>query len=388
MSIVLFLGAGPAITDSVAFQDKYNIFSQYYTGDIITPVAGESYMNMKQAGAFKIHPFVYYYGNSLIRNVYNVLHTMIKAIYIYYRERKYEIVISPNPLTTGLMALLISKLTGAKCIIEVNGNFESAFKFGTKGEIEPGLGDQIKDWISKIMIVFVIKRTDMVKLVYKKQLKQLHIRGEIKINSFPNFVPIKRFIESPKTDNKYLLLLGYPWYLKGVDVLIKAFIKISPEFPTYRLKVVGWCPEGREFFEDLAKENPNIELCDPVYYEEVIPLMVGCSIYVLASRTDSSPRVLREAMASKKPIIAANIDGVPDLIKDGFNGLLFEKDNAEDLADKIRLVLTDEQMARTLAENGFKYVQDNLSEKCYIENYKKMIDLTLDPICYVESSKE
>ena len=219
----------------------------------------------------------------------------------------------------------------------------------------------------------------MVKLVYAKQLSPLKIEEKkVRIMSFPNIVPIKYFLEKEKKDGKYILLLGFPWYLKGVDILIKAFKEISKEFPDYRLKIVGWCPEGKEYFENLAKHNTQIDLCNPVYYEGVIKLMTECSLYILASRTDSSPRVLREAMASKKPIIAANIDGVPDLIKDGFNGLLFEKENVGDLADKIRLLLSDKFLAKRLAQNGYEYVQEHLSEKQYITQYNKMIDKVLN----------
>ena len=216
----------------------------------------------------------------------------------------------------------------------------------------------------------------MVKLVYNGQLKPLKFPKEHKIKtiSFPNFVPIKFFLESEKTEGKYILLMGYPWYLKGVDVLIKAFNIISDEFPDYSLKIVGWIPEGKEYFINLSKGNPKIELLDPVFYDKVVTYMTNCSLYVLASRTDSSPRVLREAMASKKPIIASNIDGVPDLIKDGYNGLLFKSEDHEDLADKIRRILNDKPFADSLAENGFIHVQKYLSEECYISHYKAMID--------------
>lgn len=373
---LLFLGFGPAITQSLAFKEKYVQFSDCYEGDIITPIDKNETCKSSSVGDFIIHPFYYYSGSSLIRNIYYLCLTIFFALKIYLSGRKYEIVISPNPLLSGITALLISKLTASKCIIEVNGNFESAFKFGDKGESKPGIGERIKERVSKIMIAFTLKHADMVKLVYSDQLKSLGTGKErnIRTTSFPNFVPISRFMEGESIDKGYVLLLGYPWFLKGVDILIKAFKKISPEFPGLKLKVVGWCPEGRDLFEDLARENPNIELCDPVYYEDVIPLMKGCSLYVLASRTDSSPRVLREAMASGKPIVASNIDGVPDLVIDGFNGLLFEKENVDDLAEKMNSILTDKRFGRELAENGLAFVRENLSEQIYIENYTAMIE--------------
>lgn len=376
---ILFLGSGPAFPDSIGFALKYQHLSKMFSGVIITPVdKSRSNMRMK-IGNFELYGYPYFHGNSVFRNLYSFFYSVYYSLKAHYFNKKIDVIVSPNPLMTGLTALFISKLIGAKTIIEVNGNFETAFKFGRMGTAKPRLIELVKDKISKHIISYILKRASMVKLVYKNQLKPLNIKAEEKIKktSFPNFVPINEFIESDKNDAKYILLMGYPWYLKGVDLLIKAFNRLTDEFPEYRLKVVGWCPEGREYFEELAKGNSRIDLCDPVFYEGVIPLMTGCSLYVLASRTDSSPRVLREAMASRKPIIAADIDGVPDLIRDGYNGLLFRKEDVDDLAEKIRKILSDPVLADNLARNGYAYVQEKLSEKRYVDNYKSMMDLIL-----------
>ena len=372
---VLFIWPGPCFTNTITSTEyKLALFSKYFTGAIIG-FANPKYMHMKAIGEFDFYPCKYFW-NSMLRTLYS-FYAIIKALQLYYIHKlRYDVIISPNPLLTGLQAIIIGKLTNAKVIVEINGNFETAFKFGAMGEVKPGLLDIIKDKISRNLIHFVVLKADMVKLVYSGQLKPLKLRKIDKIRpvSFPNFVPIKYFLEKEKADGKYILLMGYPWYLKGVDVLIKAFNRISNDFPDYTLKIVGWIPEGKEYYENLANNNHKIELLDPVYYDEVVTYMTNCSLYVLASRTDSSPRVLREAMASKKPIIASNIDGIPELIKDGYNGLLFEKVNVDDLAQKIRMVLNNKTLAATLAENGYSYVQKYLSEACYMQNYKKMID--------------
>ena len=277
---------------------------------------------------------------------------------------------------TGLCALLIAKLTGAKTIIEVQGNFKKAFNYGAQGTVEPKLMGKIKLFLADNIVPFVLKKADAVKLEYSTQLNSYGIMREANINSyfFPNMVDIDSFLNEVKQNIKYILLVGFPWYLKGVDILIKAFNKVYKDYPNYKLKIVGWCPEGRDYFERLSKDNPNIELCKPVPHKEIITIMNACSLYVLASRTDASPRVLREAMASKKPIIASNVDGVPELIKDGFNGLLFESENINDLAEKISLLLSDNKYAQQLATNGYRHVQEKFSEKIYINNYKHIID--------------
>ena len=374
---ILFLGGGPAFPESIPFKEKYKNFSPRFCGNVLTPVAGAKNLISLQIGEFSVIGFPYITKNAVIRNVYTFWMFILHGIKLF-RSSGFDVIVSPNPLISGVAGLLLRRLTRTKLIIEVNGNFESAFKFSRLGEPRIGIPEQIKGNVAERMIKGVLKRADMVKLVHSKQLVSLGIeKDQVKITVFPNFVPIERFIEASKRDEKYILLLGFPWYLKGVDILIKAFKAISDQFPEYSLKIVGWCPSGREYFESLAGGDPKIELCDAVEYERVIELMSGCSLYVLASRTDSSPRVLREAMASKKPIIASNIDGVPELIVDGYNGLLFEKENIADLSQKIALLLKDQALANRLAENGFKYVQEKLSEEVYLANYASMIENVL-----------
>ena len=84
-----------------------------------------------------------------------------------------------------------------------------------------------------------------------------------------------------------------------------------------------------------------------------------------------------EGFALKKAIIASNVDGIPSLIEDGFNGLLFESEDVKDLENKLRRVLSDKNFAADLAENGYKHVYEKLSVDRYIENYKDMIEKTI-----------
>ncbi len=379
---ILFLGSGPYSLNRRLKNDKLSYFSETFIYDFITPV------NLKTKKITKLkptiiedgcnlYPFVYR-NHTITRSIFGFYHYLTFALKIYFLEKKkFDVVISGNPLLSGFLAILISNLTKSKSIIEVNGNFESAFKYGSLGEKKAGFVGNCKDKISKYIIKFTLKRADMVKLVSSNQLNSLFsgvIDNNIKTVNFPNFVQIDYFLDEKQNDLKYILLLGFPWYLKGVDILIKAFVLVSEYFPDYKLKIVGWCPKGKEYFEALADGNNRIELCDAVPYKEVIPLMANCSIYVLASRTDSSPRVLREAMASRKPIIASNIDGVPDLIENGYNGLLFESENIEDLAGKIKLLLSNKDLANKLSNNGLKFVKENLSADCYMKKYISLID--------------
>ncbi len=371
---LLFVGCGPLRPVSQPLETvKYEYFSRYFSGDIITPVSHQKHTVLQSIGGFGYHPFLAA-GNTVTRNLRSIYIYLRKAVDLYRKNGKYDVVIAPNPLLTGMVSLMIGKMIGARVIIEVNGNFESAFKYGMKGEAAPSRVERLKEMFSRVTIPFVLKRADMVKLLSDNQLDAFHLSlDKSKISTFSDFVPVQKFMESPRGDGKYVLLVGYPWYLKGVDILIRAFNMISDEFPEYGLKVVGWCPEGRDYYERLAQGNKRVQLCDPVYYHDIIPIMANCSLYVLASRTEAMGRVLIEAMACRKPIIASNVGGVYSIIKDGYNGLFFENENVHDLAEKMRRLLSCPDDADRLAGNGYQYVQENLTEDCYLNNYRNAI---------------
>ena len=232
---------------------------------------------------------------------------LVRVIYAHYFRNRYDAIIAPEPLVAGVLALLMGRLTGARVVVEVNGQFESAFKYEVA---KPSLKDRLKEKYAKTMAPAVLSRADAVKLLYPGQVVDLvGDRPLPHSHCFANFVSTSQFREG-RGASKYILFLGYPWYLKGVDVLIQAFQRVSPDFPEYSLKVVGWCTD-KTLFETLAAGNPRIDLCDPVAYPEVIRLMAECSMFVLPSRTEGIARVLSEAMASRKPIIASNIGGIP-----------------------------------------------------------------------------
>jgi glycosyltransferase involved in cell wall biosynthesis len=273
-----------------------------------------------------------------------------------------------------VLAFIISKLTGAKFIVEVIGNHAKSFKFASD---EVGFAERIKYYLTMCVTPFILNQSHGVKLLYQDQVKSFKGLNHLeKYVWFHDFVPIGLF-KGKRGRSKYILFVGGPWFLKGVDILIKAFKKVSDEFPDYRLKIIGWSPD-RAYFNQLAEGYSKIELCGPARYEEVIKLMAECSLFILPSRTEAMGCVLLEAMASRKPIIASNIDGIPTYIKNGYNGLLFEPENIDDLAGRMRMFLQDENYANQMAENGYTYVHEFLSEKHYLSNFTRMIDKVIE----------
>lgn len=376
---VLWVCSGPAMLDDSDsnFLKKYRVLSKYFYGDIITPVMDKKFLNIKNAGDFIINSFHYYFGNGIIKNVVHFFYVFRSMMRVLGRGgQKIDIIVAPDPLFSGLLALILNLFIKAKVIIEINGCFESAFDYETVGQSS---ATRWKKIVIRHFIRFTTQRSDLVKLLFPAQIDSIFKNKKRNFSTavFHDYVPVSEITEHPVSDSKYILLMGFPWYLKGVDLLINAFKTIAAKHSEYTLKIVGYCPTGREYFEKLAYGHDKIELHHAVGKSEALKLISECSLFVLASRTEAMGRVLLESMACRKPVIGSNIDGIPIVIKDNYNGLLFKSGDEKDLAEKLDRILSDAELRKRLAENGYTHVTTVLSDDRYIENYKEMVQSLL-----------
>ena len=76
-------------------------------------------------------------------------------------------------------------------------------------------------------------------------------------------------------------------------------------------------------------------------------------------------------------IIGSAVDGIPFYVRDGVTGLLFEKENVDELADRLRQLLGDPPRARSLGEQGHQLVHELYSEDQFVEQYRQLIERVL-----------
>ena len=163
-------------------------------------------------------------------------------------------------------------------------------------------------------------------------------------------------------DNEIILFLGGLNPHKGPDVLLKAIPKIIKVIPSATFVFVG-CGIMREELEKLSKKlgvEKNVRFAGFVE-EDTKPL------YYRAADVFCLPSVMKheifgivnlEAMACGVPIVASKIGGVPDVVKDGENGLLVLPRDSDAFADAIIYLLESEDVRKTMGENGQKKVED------------------------------
>jgi glycosyltransferase involved in cell wall biosynthesis len=219
---------------------------------------------------------------------------------------------------------------------------------------------------------FVLKHADGIKLLFKKQIQSFHkvIQGKV-IHVFPNYISVENFRNIG--DDKEVLFVGFPFKLKGLDILIEAFKKIAPKYPEWKLKILGWYPDHTELNKAI-EGHTQIYHHPPVRHNEMPSHIGSCAIFVLPSRSEAMGRVLVEAMAAGKPRIGSRIDGIPTVINDGVDGLLFEPENVDDLAEKLDRLMCNPELRQRLGRAGELRAQKDFTKEIYFRNMTSFLE--------------
>lgn len=192
---------------------------------------------------------------------------------------------------------------------------------------------------------------------------------EDKIEYIPNFINID-VDYSLSFDGDYILYSGKLIEVKGLFTLLKAVKEIKK----YQLYIAG-DGELRSNLEDYVKMNnlSNVKFLGHLGPEEMCKILKEASFVVLPSECyENAPLAVLEAFAYGKPVIGANIGGIPEMVIDGQTGLLFESGNYEDLKDKINYLLNNPSKIVEMGKNAQKKVKEEYNEELH---YKRLMDV-------------
>jgi glycosyltransferase involved in cell wall biosynthesis len=141
---------------------------------------------------------------------------------------------------------------------------------------------------------------------------------------------------------------------KRLDLLMKAFARVQTLCPGMKLLLVGSGPLQSEI-EKLRTELGLTDVCHMApTQEDVATWMRSIDIFVQASDSESFPNALLEAMACGCCIVASRVGGIPELVTDKEDGLLFAPGNVDDLVEKLTCVIQKEDLRSTLAAKAVK----------------------------------
>ncbi len=180
----------------------------------------------------------------------------------------------------------------------------------------------------------------------------------VPLGVFPEEYKPAPFRESPRPFE--VNCVGRLMRFKAQNILLESLHRLRQQGRDVRLHLVGDGPDR----EALERRIADLGLGDAVVFEgwknqaEVSELNRKADAFALASFTEGVPVVLMEAMAVRVPCVATRITGIPELIRDGIDGLLVTSSSAQEMADAIARLMDDTELRRRLAEAGQRRVQD------------------------------
>lgn len=177
-----------------------------------------------------------------------------------------------------------------------------------------------------------------------------------------NPVPDKFFEVKNREVSNNLLFVGLIVPRKNILTLLNALTIVKKIHPKIKLLVAGKIRD-HSYFKKLEeyivqnKLNKNVNFMGHLDEETLLDKYSTSSMLILPSIQETAPMVIEQAMAAGRPVIASNICGIPHLVRDGETGFLINPNDYDTLAQKIILLLNDEELRHQMGREAKKEAQ-------------------------------
>lgn len=303
-----------------------------------------------------------YYENSmaLYSRAVKILSEVKKTIRQNIAE--WDIIGAVVPNIVGLLFLIEAKRQSKHSFAYVRGNhlktvrFE--FKRGKKWLLLPFAValDAATKWFVKDRLTFVVGKELHHKFRSQGcQVKQIVVSLVSKndVRCTPGLV------RRPCAGNTIRIVhVGRLSAERGVCFLIEALAILNDEgIRRYVLTIIGSGPEEvalRELVRSLDLEG-SVRFAGYISYgPEMIAALDESDLFVLPSLTEGVPKVLIEAMANGLPVIASEVGGIPEIVRNGVEGILVPPGKPDAIAAAVRRMASDELLREMLVRNGLR----------------------------------
>jgi glycosyltransferase involved in cell wall biosynthesis len=275
--------------------------------------------------------------------------------------RRPSAVICQSPFeAVGTVALsrVIPSSLRPRTVVEVHGDWRTAARlYGRPARLSlASVADSAAGW--------ALRRADRVRVVstfLEDLVRRADYRGSM--DRFPTYSNFGLFYDgeiAPVRTEPRVVFVGTLDRTKGVDILLQAWRIISEKVPQAHLALVG---EGRSR-PLLVAQARNLGLGDSIRFlghqtsSQVKTVLDRSSLLVLPSRSEGMGRVILEAFARARPVVASRVGGIPDLVEDGSTGILVPPGDPGALAEAIASVLQNREQLQRMGAAGRRWVLD------------------------------
>ncbi|MCP4266171.1 MAG: glycosyltransferase, exosortase A system-associated [Candidatus Brocadiaceae bacterium] len=325
------------------------------------------------------------FSKAPILNQLNIIKTLRKRLDEIVKFDKPDIIHAHSPSLNGLAAYRIAKKYDIPIVYECRAFWEdAAVDHGTT-----------KAWslryrISRAMESIVFRNVDAVTTICEGLRSDIISRGipEDKITVIPNAVNVDKFSENitrsalpeklPKAKDDFIIgFIGSFYSYEGLSLLIKSLPVIQDKIPSIKLVFVGGGPQEMNLVDQASKSKCNKAIIftgriphnEIQYYYQHIDVLVYPRLSMRLTDLVTPLKPL-EAMAQRRLVVASDVGGHKELIKNGYNGMLFEAGNKEELAKTVINLFNNRGVWNDLLDNGREYVETERTWKSSVCRYK------------------
>jgi len=307
-------------------------------------------------------------------------------------EIKPDVLHAHSPALNGLAAIKAGKKYHIPVVYECRAFWEdAAVDHGTTKE------GSLRYRITKMLETYVFKKAQAVTCICEGLRQDIVSRGvsENKITVIPNAVNIEKFPFAQQADENLKQQLGLQgktvlgfigsfYAYEGIPLILDALPEILKQHADTRLLLVGGGPQEK-FIKDKVQElqlEPYVIFTGRVPHDQVQGYYNLVDVFVyprLAMRLTELVTPLKplEAMAQGRLVVASDVGGHKELIKDQENGILFKANNANSLALSVLDLLARPEAWQVMRQSGRDYVEQERNWVKSVSNYKKVYNYLL-----------
>jgi glycosyltransferase involved in cell wall biosynthesis len=298
-------------------------------------------------------------GRALLRSMRTAAGSPLDfaALCGYVKRERVDIVHAADRPRDSTYAVTLAKLTRAKSVVHVHVKWSDEYSAPAKWSVRHADGAFA---ISSYVAGTIVQMGKPERHVY----------------TIPNAIDPSRW--DPTTDGRgvrrelgiadatpLLASVSRLFSWKGQRELVRALALVKTEVPTVRLVIVGADETNVQkgsFTEELKALSRELGVADSVTFtgqrSDVPAIMAACDVFTLPSFEEPFGLVFLEAMAMRKPVVAVNNGGTPEVVEDGQSGLLSPPWDVPALAANIVRLLKDGALRARLGEHGRTRVLD------------------------------
>jgi len=235
-------------------------------------------------------------------------------------------------------------------------------------------------WVERFLALFTDKIITVSENLKDELAEKFRIAPENKISVIELGFELEDLLKLPERENQQTINIGIVGRLvpiKNHKMLFKSVCRGGFQTRPYRIIVIG---DG-EMRGELEKYAEELGIRDRIEFKgwikDLKAIYEELDIVALTSLNEGTPVSLIEAMAGARPVVATNVGGVKDIVKDGVSGYLVESGNVEEFTRRLLELIKDSEKRKAFGLNGRDIVKNRFSKERLIKDTERLYNSTL-----------